>query len=63
MALTLSDGIRQATEAATGMAGGLPAALAPDGRRGRVLRWASRLPAAGLVACGVLLAIEGVLAV
>jgi MarR family transcriptional regulator, negative regulator of the multidrug operon emrRAB len=27
MALTLSDGIREATEAATGMAGGIPAAL------------------------------------
>src|SRR5215212_10142886 len=27
LALTLSDGIREATEAATGMAGGLPAAL------------------------------------
>src|ERR671910_1717898 len=27
IALTLSDGIREATEAATGMAGGLPAAL------------------------------------
>jgi MarR family transcriptional regulator, negative regulator of the multidrug operon emrRAB len=27
MALTLSDGIREATEAATGMAGGVPAAL------------------------------------
>src|SRR5215213_5152332 len=27
MALTLSDGIREATEGATGMAGGLPAAL------------------------------------
>ena len=41
MALTLSDGIREATEAATGMAGGLPAALVSlaewaDGRRALV---------------------------
>jgi small neutral amino acid transporter SnatA (MarC family) len=31
------------------------------GARGRVLRWAGRLLAAGLVACGVILAIDGVL--
>ena len=37
-------------------------ATAPtEGPRGRVVRWAGRLLAAGLVACGVLLAIDGVL--
>ena len=34
-----------------------------EGPEGRVLQWADRLLAAGLVACGVLLAIEGILAV
>ena len=34
-----------------------------EGPRGRVLRWAGRLLAAALVACGVVLAIDGVLAV
>jgi small neutral amino acid transporter SnatA (MarC family) len=34
-----------------------------DGPRGRVLRWASRLLALGLVALGVVLAIDGILAV
>ena len=34
-----------------------------DGPRGRVLRWASRLLALGLVALGVLLALDGILAV
>jgi hypothetical protein len=32
-----------------------------EGSWGRALRWGSRLLAAGLVACGVLLAIDGVL--
>jgi hypothetical protein len=32
-----------------------------DGPGGRVLRWAGRLLAAGLVACGVVLAIDGIL--
>ena len=32
-----------------------------DGPRGRALRWASRALAAGLVACGVVLAVDGVL--
>jgi small neutral amino acid transporter SnatA (MarC family) len=32
-----------------------------DGPAGRVLRWAGRLLAAGLVACGVILAIDGIL--
>jgi len=32
-----------------------------DGPSGRVLRWAGRLLALGLVACGVVLAIDGVL--
>ena len=47
---------------ATGV--GLLTALAarpPDGARGRVLRWASRLLAAALVACGTVLAVDGVL--
>jgi hypothetical protein len=34
-----------------------------DGPSGRVLRWASRLLALGLVALGVVLAIDGILAV
>jgi DNA-binding MarR family transcriptional regulator len=47
-ALTLSDGIREATEAATGMAGGLPAALVTlhewaDGRSIDVLAGALRV--------------------
>jgi small neutral amino acid transporter SnatA (MarC family) len=40
---------------------GLTAAWPTEGPRGRVLRWACRLLGAGLVACGVLLAIDGVL--
>jgi hypothetical protein len=32
-----------------------------EGPAGRVLRWADCLLAAGLVACGVLLAVDGVL--
>lgn len=32
-----------------------------EGARGRVLRWIARLLAAGLVACGVILAIDGIL--
>ena len=48
MALTLSDGIREATEAATGMAGGLPSALVSlaewaDGRSIDVLAEAMRV--------------------
>ena len=48
MSLTLSDGIREATEAATGMAGGLPAALVSlrewaDGRSVEVLAEAMRV--------------------
>ena len=48
LALTLSDGIREATEAATGMAGGLPAALVSlaewaDGRSIEVLAEAMRV--------------------
>jgi DNA-binding MarR family transcriptional regulator len=48
LALTLSDGIREATEAATGMAGGLPAALISlrewaDGRSVEVLGEAMRV--------------------
>jgi small neutral amino acid transporter SnatA (MarC family) len=41
----------------TGLAAGWPT----DGPRGRVLRWAGRLLAAALVACGVILAVDGVL--
>jgi small neutral amino acid transporter SnatA (MarC family) len=40
---------------------GLSAAGTADGPRGRTLRWAARLFGAGLVACGVLLTIDGVL--
>ena len=48
IALTLSDGIREATEEATGMAGGLPAALVSlrewaDGRSVEVLAGAMRV--------------------
>jgi small neutral amino acid transporter SnatA (MarC family) len=39
----------------------LAAFCAPESPSGRVLRWAGRLFATGLVACGVLLAIDGVL--
>jgi small neutral amino acid transporter SnatA (MarC family) len=48
---------------ALGIAGliGLTAAWSTEGPKGRVLRWASRLLGAGLVACGVLLTIDGVL--
>jgi small neutral amino acid transporter SnatA (MarC family) len=41
----------------------LTAAWSPDGPRGRVLRWGARLLGVGLVACGVILAIDGVVAV
>src|SRR3954469_1172701 len=49
VALTLSDRIREATEAATGMGGGLPAALVslrewPEGRSVDVLAEAMRVP-------------------
>jgi hypothetical protein len=40
---------------------GLTAAWNTEGTKGRTLRWAGRLLAAGLVACGVLLTIDGVL--
>ena len=42
---------------ATGLAAGCPT----EGAGGRVLRWAGRLLAAGLVASGVLLAVDGIL--
>jgi small neutral amino acid transporter SnatA (MarC family) len=45
------------------LATGLAARCPTDGPGGRVLRWAGRLLAAGLVASGVLLGIGGVLAV
>jgi small neutral amino acid transporter SnatA (MarC family) len=40
---------------------GLAAAGPPDGALGRALRWAARLLAVLLAACGVLLAVDGVL--
>jgi small neutral amino acid transporter SnatA (MarC family) len=40
---------------------GLAAAWPTEGPRARVLRWAGRLTGAALVACGVVLAIDGVL--
>jgi small neutral amino acid transporter SnatA (MarC family) len=43
----------------TALAAGMP----PEGPRSRSLRWAARLLAAALVACGVILTIDGVLAV
>jgi small neutral amino acid transporter SnatA (MarC family) len=42
---------------------GLAAGWPTDGPQGRVLFWAGRLLAAGLIACGVILAIDGILAV
>jgi small neutral amino acid transporter SnatA (MarC family) len=42
---------------------GLTAGWPTEGPRGRALRWAGRLLAAALVACGVILAVDGVLAV
>jgi small neutral amino acid transporter SnatA (MarC family) len=50
---------------ATGVAllTGLVAASPTEGSAGRVLRWAGRLLAALLVACGVILAVDGVLGV
>jgi threonine/homoserine/homoserine lactone efflux protein len=39
---------------------GLTAARATEGPRGRALRWVARLLGAALVACGVLLTIDGV---
>ncbi len=44
-----------------GLLTALTAVSAPEGTRARVLRWAGRLLAAGLVACGVVLAIDGLL--
>jgi small neutral amino acid transporter SnatA (MarC family) len=48
-----------------GVAGltGLAARGSTDGPGGRVLRWLARLLAAGLVACGILLAIDGIFSV
>jgi small neutral amino acid transporter SnatA (MarC family) len=40
---------------------GLAARWPTEGPGGRVLRWAGRLLAAGLVACGVILAVDGIL--
>jgi small neutral amino acid transporter SnatA (MarC family) len=40
---------------------GLAASWPTEGPRGRVLRWAGRLLAAALVACGVVLVVDGVL--
>jgi len=41
----------------TGLAAGAPT----DGSGGRTLRWASRLLATGLVACGIIIALDGIL--
>ena len=46
---------------AVGLLIGLTARVSIDGTEGRVLRWAARVLAAGLVACGVVLTIDGVL--
>jgi small neutral amino acid transporter SnatA (MarC family) len=43
------------------LATGLAAACPTEGPGGRVLRWAGRLLAAALVACGVLLGVDGVM--
>jgi hypothetical protein len=40
---------------------GLTAKWPDEGPRGRALRWAGRVLAAGLVACGVVLALDGLL--
>jgi hypothetical protein len=40
---------------------GLTAWCPTEGAGGRVLRWAGRLLGAGLVACGVILTVDGVL--
>jgi hypothetical protein len=42
---------------------GLAVRVPVDGPGGRVLVWAGRVVAAALVCCGVLLAIDGILAV
>jgi small neutral amino acid transporter SnatA (MarC family) len=47
--------------AAVGLLAGLTAWCPTDGPRGRALGWARRLLAVGLVACGVLLAVDGLL--
>jgi small neutral amino acid transporter SnatA (MarC family) len=47
--------------AAVALLAGLTAWCPADGPRGRALGWARRLLAAGLLACGVLLAIDGIL--
>jgi small neutral amino acid transporter SnatA (MarC family) len=44
-----------------GLLTALAAGCSTDGPAGRVLRWAGRLLAAGLVACGVILAVDGIL--
>ena len=57
------EGSRYGSAMALGVAAltALIAACPADGPGGRVLRWTARLLAAGLVACGVLLTIDGVL--
>ena len=60
-----SGGDQSALDAAVhdGTASGslIVTAGAPDGSRARVLRWTARLLAAGLIACGVIVAIAGLL--
>jgi small neutral amino acid transporter SnatA (MarC family) len=50
-----------AMAAAVALLTALTAGWPTDGPGGRVLRWAGRLLAAGLVACGVILTVDGVL--
>jgi small neutral amino acid transporter SnatA (MarC family) len=50
-----------ATAAGIALLTGLAAACPTEGPGGRVLRWAGRLLAAALVACGVVLAVDGIL--
>jgi hypothetical protein len=65
IALAAQDVLLSAVVLAVGV--GVMTAVAarwdPVGVDGRVLRWASRVLAAGLVVCGVLLSIDGILAV
>ena len=65
IALAAQDALLTAVVLAVGVAllGGVAARWVPEGVDGRVLRWAARLLAAGLVVCGVLLSIDGILAV
>jgi small neutral amino acid transporter SnatA (MarC family) len=50
-----------ALAAGVGLLTALTATWPTEGPKGRALRWAARLLAAGLVACGILLAVDGIL--